>query len=144
MDNFDRSEKALRALSAYGGETIEQTMDLTIEHPVTGEVARLPEGYPISDLIADLLHVATTYGVDPMEKINEGIEHWGADIVEQAWEHDDKWHSSLQDPTNIEHAETVLTLNSVPMLYWPGIMTKVGLVKVDDKDSYDDGLSEDG
>jgi len=152
-DNFERGDRALHALAFYmrGGvlegfvpEEVVEVGEGAIPVPrPDGTMATLPEAAPVSYLIADLLHLVTRYGLDPMEKINEGIEHWGADILEQSFSNDaERWTEIMQEDENLDVAEDVLRINRVPRMYWASIMVKTGMISLDQKDEYDDQLGD--
>lgn len=140
MDNFQRGDRALEALAVYRDEPLENTLEVVLPTPDGGEV-RSPEldGYVISDLIADLLHVAARFGINPMDKIDQGIQHFGADCIEQAWEADAEnenaeWSDMLQAKSNIEHAAKILAINGVPEEYYNDIFVKVGILAPDERE----------
>ena len=132
MDNFTRGDKALEALTAVGYQDPERTLGITIPTPDGGEVPG-PEGYPISDLVADLCHLAQRSRLDFMHLLDEGVEHYGADIIEQAFQNDDEnWGECLQAKSNIPVAETVLRTAGVPARYDDAIFVKTGLLPADE------------
>ena len=130
MDNFERSNRALEALQSTGHyEDIEDTLDIVLPTP-DGEHERVAvlDGYPISDMMCDLMHLAARFGIDPMDKINEAIGHYGSELIEQAWEHSDDWDDTLQSQGNIIRATEILNINHVPIEHHDGIFIKVGLL----------------
>lgn len=128
MDNFQRGDRAEQAMVAYqqaGGFTTAEGM-IGVATPV------FEHGYPFGDLIADLCHLMKRHDVNPMDMVGTGIEHWGADIVEQAWENSDDWDNCLQDESNAERAIEVLNVNGVPEQYHEAVLVKVGIIGPDD------------
>ncbi len=130
-DNYDRAQSARKALACGNYEPLENTFNIELPLP-DGGIKEVEGGYPISDLIADLLSLAQYHELDPMHKISEGVEHWGADMIEQAWMNADDWADTLQDEGNYERAEEILRINKVPEIYWEGVLAKVGLIGPDD------------
>lgn len=127
-DNFERGDTALRALLAIGFED-PATVSNELPTPDGGtKVVPHVQGYPIYDLVADLCHLAQRTGLDPWRMLTEGIEHYGADCVEQAWRHSDDWGEMLQEPENIDRARRVLRVAGVPEEYDEGVLVKVGLI----------------
>jgi len=117
MDNFERGDRAERALLAYRG-----TKDL---NPL-GEP--FPDGYPISDLIADLCHLLARHGLDVQERVMTGLADFGADVIEQAWEHSEDWASELQDASNLQRALSVMQSAGVPEAAHDEALRRVGLL----------------
>lgn len=132
MDNFERGDRARRALDAGGYERLEDTINITIPTP-DGKEVEGPGGYPISDLIADLCHLAQRHGLDVGSLLSEGIEHYGADCIEVAWEHSSEWNSLLQSEDNIDRARSVLRTAGVPEVFDHAIFVKVGFIPPNDK-----------
>ena len=128
MDNFDRATNARKALDAGPYECLEDTINYTIPTPDGDEVAG-PQGYPISDLIADLFHLAAQNGLEIEPLVTSAMEHFGCDIVEQAWEHNDDWHPEMQHEDNIVRTKDMLHMHGIPELFWPGIFIKLGLTQ---------------
>jgi hypothetical protein len=128
MSNFDRGDRALQALAAADYRDPAETVGMKLPTPDGGE-APGPEGYPISDLIADLAHLAQRNGFDFQKLIDEAWSHYGADVVEQAWENSDDWHDTLQDESNQARACAVLRTAGVPMQFDHEVMVKVGIVR---------------
>lgn len=136
MNNFERGDKALQALTAVGYRNPSETEGITLPMPSGKEVLG-SEGYPIADLIADLLHLAQRNGFDVAALLSEGMEHYGADCIEQAWEHSDNWDNTLQSKENIPRAESVLRSAGVPDVFDQAIFAKVGLMHVSDLNNND-------
>lgn len=133
MDNFERGDRAMIAMKAYGydakGYNVEEEGVTGVgDVEVDGETISFPHGYPFGDLIADMCHAMRRFDIDPFDQIIAGIEHYGADIVEQAWENDEDWHNMMQHPSNIERATRILDMNGVPSKYHEAILVKVGLL----------------
>ena len=116
MDNFTRGDKALAAITSQ------------YEDPNTTDAEPVP-GYPISDMIADTFHLIRRLELDIPTLIHEAFTHYGADVVEQAWEHSDDWHEELQDESNQARAVAVLRTAGVPIELDYAVMVKVGMVK---------------
>lgn len=131
-DNFDKGDRALAAMKAYRdtGHGFTEKEGLlgvgTVE--IAGEEVTFPRGYPFGDLIADMCHLMVRNEVDPLYMISQGIEHYGADLIEQAWENDDDWDDTLQSINNVARATRILEINQVPEVYHRAIFVKVGLV----------------
>lgn len=139
-DNFERGDRAMRAMEAYrgaGGASDEEGV-LGLEG---SEEFGWIKGYPIGDLFADLLHLCARYDVDGPAMMAQGMEHYGADLIEQAWEHSDDWDDTMQSPANLTRAQDILEINNVPLVFWGDIMVKVGLVSPDDRDDYQEAIS---
>src|SRR4051812_48901621 len=98
-NNFERGDRAEEIMAQYYGG------------PPTGAISTETDafkGYPMGDLIADLCHLAQRNDVPVDRIIGSGVAHFGADVIEQAWEHDDgsseRWNPELQNEENIEPA----------------------------------------
>lgn len=126
MDNFERAANARKALDAGPYEALENTLDYTIPTP-SGEEVPGVRAYPISDLIADLFHLAAQNQVPIAPLIEQAMEHFGCDIVEQAWENDDEWNSHMQHRDNLGRVNNMLSMHNIPANYWPGIHRKLGM-----------------
>jgi len=126
-NNFDRGDKALRALEAAGYERLEDTLDYTIPTPDGREVPGTP-GYPIGDLIADLYHLAQRHELDMTELIHMGACHYASDVIEQAWKNDDRWESCLQHEANIPRATEVMRAAGVDEAIFDRALQYVGLL----------------
>jgi hypothetical protein len=126
MDNFERAANARKALDAGPYEALEDTLDYTIPTP-DGEEAPGVQAYPISDLIADLFHLAAQNHVPIEPLVEEAMEHFGCDIVEQAWENNEEWHNKMQDSSNLERVNDMLAMHNIPAVYWPAIYIKLGM-----------------
>jgi len=125
-DNFQRGDRALHALQAAEYNDPESTKGIELPTP-TGEMVPGPEGYPISDLIADLCHLARRYDFDFMQLIEMGIKHYGSDCVEQAFHADEDWGPVLDERAQ-ERATQVLRINGVPERYDLEIFVMVGIL----------------
>lgn len=143
MNNFERGDKAERALEAAGYAPVEDTIDNEVPLP-NGELVVAFEGYVISDLIADLCHLAQRHGLaeDIAALVAAGVEHYGADCVEQAWENSDEWDNELQSKDNLPRAERILSLAGVPAVFWAPVMIKLGLITGDEREEYAKGLEK--
>jgi hypothetical protein len=98
MDNFERIDKATRALDA-GGYPSPQTEDGVAS---------------ISDMIADLLHLAQNNGENIQGIWEKGLTDYGADTIEQAFQDNKEWDSPLQTHANVARAIKVLEAAGVP------------------------------
>jgi len=129
MSNFERGDRALEAIrSQYEDPT--GTIGNKVPTPDGGEVVAF-EGYPISDMLADTMHLIRRLELDIPTLLREAWEHYGADVVEQAWEHSDDWHDELQHESNQARAVAVLRTAGVPIDLDYAVMVKVGMVKPD-------------
>lgn len=134
-DNFERGDRALKALAAYSSNLplhIENEQELveTGKHAFNfaGMLPTPIEGSPISYLIADLCHVMRRHDLQVDEIVTNAIEHFGSDVIEQAWENDKEWHSHLQDESNLDRAKQVMEAAGVPEQYHDGAMKKSGIL----------------
>lgn len=125
-DNFDRGDRAEKALAAVGYGHAAETKGITISTP-DGESVPGPEGYPISDLIADLGHYSARCGFEFSELVNAGIEHFGCDCVEQAFAADEDWGEELQSAENADRVRHILRVNGVPEERWVDCFVKLGV-----------------
>jgi len=129
-DNFERGDRAMVAMKAYGnggGFSEEEGVIGINEVEIMGVPVTFARGYPFGDLIADMCHLMARLDIEPMAMIENGIEHYGADLIEQAWFNSDDWHDTMQDESNIGRAIEILNINHVPIEYHDGILVKVGL-----------------
>lgn len=126
-DNFDRGDNALRALEGGGYEDLEDTLDYTIPTP-DGEEVPGRRGYPISDLIADLCHLAQRHQLDLPDLIRVGFCDYAADVIEQAWKHSDGWDNCLQHEANLPRAIEVMRTAGVAEEYHEHALQRVGLL----------------
>jgi hypothetical protein len=134
-DNFERGDRALKALFAYR-ENPDIDLPSAEELAEAGAHTIIREGSGIAYLIADLMHVAQRVGVAVPAILAEGMEHYGCDCIEQAWENSEEWANNLQDESNLERAEAVLETAGVPTAFWRACMVKTGFIAPDD-DIYD-------
>lgn len=109
-DNFDRGDRAFRALRAAG-----------YAEPVL-------QDYNVADLIADLCHTAQRNGFDVGTVVGNGVSHYGSDCIEQAWANDDGWDNMLQAPENVARAHDILVACNVPELFHEDALRKCGLL----------------
>ena len=114
MTNFDRGDRAETALRAIG----------VTDH--RGD--EFADGYPLSDHIADLCHLARRNDLDVTTVVTRGIVHFGADVIEQAWQHSSDWAPTLQDPANLDRALTVMATAGVPDVAHEEALRYVGLL----------------
>ncbi len=128
MDNFTRGDRALEALKGYRLHHRLDGSAMSDKQIVTGsdDEDSTFGGYPLSDLLADMMHLAQRYNVDIHGVIWNGAAQFGADVIEQAWEHGDDWEPTLQDPANIPHAIEVLEITGVPEFAHVEAMRLVG------------------
>jgi hypothetical protein len=120
-DNFQRGDRAAAALSATGYEDPAVTI-------ADSTAFASGEAYPISDLIADLCHLARRVGVsDLMELVDHGVAQYASDCVEQAWENSEDWDSCLQSEDNVARALTVLRIAGVPERLDAKVLRMLGL-----------------
>jgi hypothetical protein len=125
-DNFKRGDRAAAALSATGYE--DPAVTITESTP-TPSGARSPgTAYPISDLIADLCHLARRVGVsDLVELVEHGVAQYGGDCVEQAWENDEDFDNLLQTEDSVARALTILRIAGVPKRFDAKVLRMLGL-----------------
>ncbi len=114
MTNFDRGDRAERALRAVG-----------VTH-VRGD--GFADGYPLSDHIADLCHLARRHDLDVRAVVARGVAHFAADVIEQAWQHSEDWAATLQDPANLDRALSVMATAGVPDFVHEEALRYVGLL----------------
>lgn len=126
MSNFARGDRALEAIMHIGYEDPGVTIHQTIPRPDGTQAPGL--AYPISDLVADLCHLAQRIGVpDIGALLDHGLEHYGAECVESAWQHTDDWDNLLEHPSNAARALTILHAAGVPERVHDGVLRKLGL-----------------
>lgn len=126
-NNFDRADNARRALDAGGYEPVEDTLNITLPTP-SGDEVTVPGGYPIGDLVCDLMHLARRHELDIEHMLREAWGHYGSDCVEQAWKHDNGWENCLQDPANLPRAEAILRVCGVPEEHHEHVYRMTGLL----------------
>jgi hypothetical protein len=126
-NNFERGDRALRAIVAYNNN-----LPLNIENEAmlieVGDATVVTQGSPIAYLIADLCHVMRRHDLQIDEILTGAIEHFGSDVIEQAWLHDDNWDNELQTDANTERARQVMATAGVPSQYHDGALRKSGLL----------------
>lgn len=125
--NFERGDTAARALAAIDYPPIEDTIGEMIPTP-DGELREAKGGWSVGDLIADLCHLMRRHDLDVDDVIERGVTHFAADVIEQAWEHDDGWADCLQDGDNHERAMAVMASAGVPERVREDALRYVGIL----------------
>lgn len=136
-DNFERGDKALKALLAYGipndNPEGDQEVFSALGRALGADEEDLPtepvaKNYPIGDLIADLLHLNQRYGGSVADIIDRGVAHYAADVIEQAWENSEDWDDTLQSEDNISRAIDVMETAGVPEPYHQHALILTGIL----------------
>lgn len=137
MNNFERGDRALAAMEAYrvaGGFSEAEGLLGISKTKMLGLDVEFMKGYPFGDLIADLCHLMRRHDIAVDEMVSHGIEHFGADVIEQAWENNEEWDSELQNEDNEERAIEVMNAAGVPEAFQDAALKKVGLRPYEEKE----------
>lgn len=88
--------------------------------------------YPVTDLIADLLHLARRYDGKPEALLDAALIGYGGDVLEQAFEEEPsdgsgRFTDCLNDPANREPAVELLRIAGVPGRLHDRVLDTVGI-----------------
>lgn len=127
-DNFARGDRALKALVTYTANPADIDISDEAQITETGDHVVIVPGSTIAYLVADLCHVMRRVDVTVGETIASAMQHFGSDVLEQAWEHNEGWNNQLQHADNIPLAREVMTAAGVPDEAHDGALRLSGLL----------------
>lgn len=143
MDNFKRGDRGEAVMRYYtdpdglkGGSADSpmkgEPWDLS---PIGGSSEHhFPDGYPVSDMIADVCHALRRHDIDIDQVLHKAVAQFAADVIEQAWENSEEWDDHMQDESNIERAVTVMEAAGVPEWARQEALVLTGLIPPEGED----------